>query len=196
MDRAIVLEMRRKLPHEKVEHLRHAEKTVFHTLSAKLARFAQDYADRLSTITLALPDSLHDRAKDNWEPLLAIANIAGKEWLALAQAAAMRLSTHTDAPSTSIELLADIQVIFDSKQVERITSNELINALCADEEKPWATYNRGLPIKPRQVASRLKEFGITSMTIRLDSMTTLKGYTKPQFLDAFARYLAPSPKNP
>lgn len=65
---------------------------------------------------------------------------------------------------------------------------ELIQHLRDDPEKPWATYNRGASISPWQIANRLKEFGVLSHTIRV-GYTTVKGYLKPQFTDAFARYL-------
>ena len=65
MDRAIILELRRKLPHESIERLRHAESLVFKTLSAKLARFAADYAHSVQQTRPELPDSLNDRAQDN-----------------------------------------------------------------------------------------------------------------------------------
>jgi putative DNA primase/helicase len=55
---------------------------------------------------------------------------------------------------------------------------------------PWATYNRGKAISPRQVATRLKGYGIYSKTIRLGAQTP-KGYEHAQFDEAFARYLAP-----
>ena len=47
MDRAVVLELRRKLADEKIERLRHAEPNLFKTLTAKLARFPQDYAEEM-----------------------------------------------------------------------------------------------------------------------------------------------------
>ena len=90
--------------------------------------------------------------------------------------------------SVGVELLRDIQDIFESQNLDRIASAESMKQLCDDEEKPWATYNRGVSIRPRQIASRLKDFGISSHTIRL-GFTTAKGYLKSQFADAFARYL-------
>lgn len=96
--------------------------------------------------------------------------------------------------SMGVELLADIQEIFESKFLDRISSAELIKALCIDEEKPWASYNRGTSIKPRQIATRLREFGIISNTIRIGIMTA-KGYSKSQFLDAFTRYLTLDKRN-
>ncbi len=101
----------------------------------------------------------------------------------------MMISTQEESsPSVGIELLSDIQEIFDSQNLDRIGSAELIQRLCDDEEKPWATFNRGASISPRQIAKRLKDFGISSHTIRL-GFSTAKGYLKSQFTDAFARYL-------
>lgn len=192
MDRAIVLELRRKLPHEHVERLRHAEPKLFHTLAKKLARFAQDYADKVEHSKPNLPEALNDRAQDNWEPLLSIAEIAGGNWPKIAITAALKISNqHEQSQSISIELLSDIQEIFETKQIDRITSAELITELCKDEEKPWATFNRGMQIKPRQIASKLKEFNIISNTIRI-GMVTAKGYLKSQFTDTFERYLSSS----
>jgi putative DNA primase/helicase len=189
MDRAITLELRRKLINEKTERLRHVEPNLFKILSAKLARFAQDYSDAIQQAKPELPDALNDRAQDNWEPLLAIADIAGNEWPRLARSIATKISGDKEnSQSIGVELLSDIHEIFESKDTDRISSAELIRLLCADEEKPWATYNRNAPIKPRQIATRLREFGIVSNTIRI-GIITAKGYMKAQFTDTFARYL-------
>ncbi len=98
------------------------------------------------------------------------------------------------APSMGVELLTDIQEMFETKRIDRVSSIELIRSLCANDEKPWATYNRGSEIKPRQIANRLKEFGIISNTIRIGTLTA-KGYLKSHFVDAFARYLDPPKRN-
>ena len=194
MDRAVVMELRRKLPHEKVERLRYAEPGLFDILAAKLCRFAEDNQEAVRFSRPNLPAKLNDRAQDNWEPLLAIADVAGGQWPALARDAALKLAGSVDAGLTpGVELLSDIQEIFDSKKVDRISTAELITALCEDEEKPWATYNRGFQIKPRQVAKRLSEYGICSNTIRISASSTPKGFTKSQFEDAFLRYLTLPP---
>ena len=78
ISRAIVINLRRKLPHELVSRLRHAECSLFEELSAKLARFAEDYSQQIRNTRLTLPEKLSDRAQDNWEPLLAIALCAGE----------------------------------------------------------------------------------------------------------------------
>lgn len=189
MDRAVVLELRRKLPHESVDRLRYAEPELFNTLAAKLARFADDYRHSVRTARPDLPEQLNDRAQDNWEPLLAIADVAGGHWPQLARSAALKLSgSESDAMSVGVELLADIQEIFDTKKIDRIFTADLIAALCEDDEKPWATYNRGKAIAPRQVSNRLTGYGIKSKDVRI-GYEVKKGFSRDQFDESFHRYL-------
>lgn len=190
MSRSHVINMRRKLPHEKVERRRYAPAELFETLSAKLARFADDYADQVRNARPVLPEELGDRQQDNWEPLLAIAQCAGPEWLEYATQAALVMCKSDDSTEGgSNELLADIQEVFQRKATFKITTVELIAALVDDEEKAWATYNRGRPLTPRQLAKQLAAYGIQPKTVRM-AHGTPKGYDADQFADAFARYLA------
>lgn len=193
MDRAVVLELRRKLPHEEVIRLRYAEPGLFDDLTSKLARFALDNQDALRQCRPALPPQLNDRAQDNWEPLLAIADLAGERWPERARHAALKLSgAGEEGGSVGNELLADIREVFELKKLSKISTADLIAALCDDDEKSWSTYNRGKPINPRQVAKRLREYGIASKTVRI-GYNTAKGFELEQFVEAFARYLASSP---
>lgn len=193
MDRAVILELRRKLPRESVDRLRYAEPDLFLNLRSKLARFADDCSEQVRQARPALPASLNDRAQDNWEPLLAIAMVAGGNWLEIGTAAALKLSgTESAAQTIGTELLTDIQEVFEARGTDRISTADLINALCSDDEKVWSTYNRGNPIKPRQLATKLKGYGISSNTIRI-GITTPKGFMRDQFSEAFSRYLTPSP---
>jgi hypothetical protein len=96
-----------------------------------------------------------------------------------------------ESPTTGTELLSDIKELFADR--DRISTADLIGLLCNDEEKPWATFNRGKPITPRQVAKRLKEYGIYSRTIR-SGVDTAKGYILEQFEEVFSRYLSVAPE--
>jgi len=200
MDRAIVATLRRKLPSESCQRLRHASPEVFKRLASKLARFAEDHSYTIGDARPSLPEELNDRAQDNWEPLLAIADHAGGEWPKMARAAALNLSgVEHDPVSTSTELLADIQAIFAAKKEDRIWSVDLIAALVADDSKAWASYEYGKPISARQLAERLGEFGITSKDIKKeqgDKVFVRKGYDKDAFKDVFDRYLSATPKMP
>lgn len=194
MDRGIELPLRRKLKDETVQRLRHAEAGLFERLVSKLARFSSDGRSVIKNARPELPETLNDRAQDNWEPLLAIADYAGEEWPKLARRAAITLSGAENEPlSTSTELLADIRDIFVRKGVERISTTELLQVLTEDELRPWATFYHGKPITARQLAKRLGEHGIKPRSIRIGT-TTPKGFDIRSFHDVFARYL-PSLRN-
>lgn len=189
MDRAIKLKLRRKKSTERTERLRHAEGDLFNTLASKLARFSQDSACQVQAARPELPEALNDRAQDNWEPLLAIADIAGNKWAELARNSALKLSnTENEIKSIGAQLLADIFEIFESKRIERIFTKDLINYLCEDEEKIWATYNRGKRVSHHQLSKKLKEFGIEIKNIRI-GISTNSGVEREYFKDAFEAYL-------
>lgn len=189
MDRAITLELRRKLPHENVERLRHIDDNLFVSLKSKLSRFAIDCSDTIFSARPHLPEILNDRAQDNWEPLLAVADVVGGKWPEQARKAAISLSTQDNSiASIGTELLLNIQDIFEQRKIERFSTSDLIQALCSDDEQPWATYHRGQSITPRQLANLLKGYGIKSKGIRIGNATP-KGFEKHQFSEAFDRYL-------
>lgn len=189
MDRSVVLELRRKLPHEEVDRLRYAEPGMFGTLRSKLARMAADCSERVRLARPSLPACLNDRAQDNWEPLLAIATVAGGRWPEIGTRAAIKLSgSESPAQTIGVELLEDIKEVFEAKEVDRISTADLIRALCDDDENAWPTYNRGNPITPRQLANKLKGYGIASTTLRFRHAGLAKGYEREQFEEAFSRY--------
>lgn len=196
MSRGIVINLRRKLAHESVERLRHADNEIFEQLASKLARFALDYSARIRESRPALPDALSDRAQDNWDALFAIAECAGPTWVEFATSAALKLSNESEASaSRGNELLADIKAAFERKKVTKISTADLLEALVSDDtEAPWGTYNRGKPLSPRQLGRLLDPYGIHSKTVRMGPFDTPKGFDIAQFEDAFSRYLTPLPR--
>jgi len=193
MSRGIVFNLRRKLSHESASRLRHADRDLFAVIAEKLARFAVDYSQQVRAARPSLPDVLSDRDQDNWDGLLAVASCAGDAWLARATAAALKLSGAGEkSQSTGNELLVDIQHIFEIKKLDRISTADLIAALCADEELSWNTYNRGKQLSPKQLSNRLKGYDIASKQMRLNSYDNpYRGFEREQFTDAFLRYLTP-----
>ena len=196
MDRAIVLELRRKMKHEHVERLRYADDRLFERLASMLARYAQDHGNAIGHARPVLPEALNDRAQDNWEPLLAIADYVGGDWPRWAREAALQISGdgEQDSGSLSSELLADIKTVFEEKYVCKVKTADLIDYLCEDDMRPWSTYNRGKPMTPRQLAKRLSGYGIEPKGVRIGTATP-KGYERDQFEDTFARYLS-TPASP
>lgn len=196
MDRAVILELRRKLPSETVQRLRHAEPGLFDRLASRLARYADDAGPAIERARPELPEALNDRAQDNWEPLLAIADHAGGEWPELARHAALKLSGVEQEPvSLSAELLDDIREVFEEKKVSRMFVADMMESLVSDDLKSWATYNRGKPMSPKQLAKRLGEYGISSKQIRI-GYESKKGFELEQLQDAFSRYLTPPNRTP
>lgn len=191
-DRSIIIRLRRKLPNELKSKIRDVSNEAFLTLCRKCVRFAKDNIDQLREANPIIPAELHDRAADNWTPLLAIADFAGNEWPEQAREIAIFLSgSKQDSISRGIELLQDIKNIFDTKDIVRLYTHELLTALNQDEEAPWVTFNKGKPISPRQVGNILREYGIRSKNLRLPPYNKpLKGYESDDFTEAFSRYLS------
>lgn len=189
MDRSIILQLRRKQPNESRDRLRHADTSQFERVKRQLARWAIDNMEALKSARPTLPDALNDRAQDNWESLLTIADRVGGHWEKTARHTAMAISGIEDeAPSINEELLADIKHVFEKMRVSRISSVDLLERLCSDDEAPWATWAKGRPMTPRQLSRRLSDFGISSKTMR-DGSGTFKGYELSDFKDAFDRYI-------
>jgi putative DNA primase/helicase len=187
-DRSIEVALKRKLPGERVEKLRHADRERFHLLARRSVRFAGDHAEAIRAARPSMPEGLHDRAQDNWEPLLAIADLAGGPWPEQARAAALALSCGDEKTrGLGIELLGDIRGVFEKRSVDRLSSEDLVLALVGLEERPWVEY-RGKPVTMAKLARLLRPFGVVSGTIRLPDGTA-KGYLLDQFTDPFARYL-------
>ena len=188
-DRAMVIEMQRKSPAERVQRLRHAPADLFEELAARIARWSQDHAEAIRQARPEIPDELHDRAQDNWEPLVAIADRAGGEWPTLARQVALALSDSAPTgDSLKVELLRDVQRIFVDLGEDRISSEDLVADLINDKERPWADYRHGRPITQKQLAGLLTPLHIISRAVRLKDGRNLKGYMREWFEDAFLRY--------
>lgn len=195
-DRSVVVSMRRRLRSELVERFRSDRVEHLHEHARKIARFVEDHKDVLRDADPGMPEGLHDRACDNWRPLLAIADCAGGDWGRRAREAALTLSGQEDADEQSrgVMLLADIQRVFAEKKTDRISSTDLVSALADLPDRPWGAWAKGKPISTARVARLLRPFGITPSTVRIGEKTP-NGYQLSQFEDAFDRYL-PNPPHP
>ena len=203
-DRSIDVPMKRKKPGERVAKLRDRDTDTFLEIRRKARRWADDNIAKLEKAHPSIPEGLNDRASDNWEPLLAIADLADNEWPTLARNAAVKLSADceadADANSNKLRLLADIRSMFDELAVDRLPSATLVHELTKDADGPWASFGRsGKPITQRQVATLLSDFTTASgakikpRNYRAEDKVR-KGYAREDFVDAFERYLpAPLP---
>ena len=184
-DRAIVIEMRRKLAADLVAPFREDRVENLRTLARRCARWAEDSADIVAGIDPKMP-GLVNRTADNWRPLYAIAEAAGGDWPARVALAAAALTTVEDELA-QIMLLTDIRMMFESEDTDRLASATIVDRLAAIEGRPWAEWRHGKPITSNQLARLLKPFCIVSGTIRTPGGTP-KGYYLNSFEDAFERY--------
>ncbi len=189
-DRAIIVPMQRKPKGAKVARCRRRDCAEFADLRRQALRWATDNLETLQAAKPALPHALNDRACDNWEPLLAIADLAGGEWAGKARDTAKALSGDEVAADDDdgVELLHDIRAVFDATIDDVIFTKLMIAHLVADSERQWAAYGRAhQPITDRQVAKLLSPFGIISGTVQLGDATA-KGYRRSAFAEAWSRY--------
>ncbi|MBZ0252714.1 MAG: DUF3631 domain-containing protein, partial [Candidatus Methylomirabilis sp.] len=135
------------------------------------------------------PPGLHDRAADNWRPLLAVADLAGDAWPERARRAARLLSGEgaTEDDSARVTLLADLRALFEEFG-EKVRSATLLERLGAMEERPWGEWKGGKPMTAPQLARLLKPYEIRPRTLSLGEERP-KGYHRADFEDAFRRYL-------
>ncbi len=150
--RATTIEMRRRKPTERVVRFRKDRASELDDLASMAARWVADHEIPLSTSDPNMPESLHDRAADNWRPLLSVADLASGDWPERARQIAVQLSggeVEQDA-SVRVQLLTDVKRIFDDDGRDQLPSTLICNRLAELESSPWPEWRRGKPITPRQ----------------------------------------------
>jgi putative DNA primase/helicase len=193
-DRSIRIQLRRKLKVQTVKRIPRGHDP-YCDLRRRCARFAADNLEALTKSQPKVPPELNDRAADNWEPLLAIAEACGcgEE----ARQAAIQLSGVDDDETDGIVLLGDLKRIFERATAEdsavaTMPSAAIAEALGKMEDKKWPEFKGGKPITPAQIASLLKPFDIKPRKVQSDDgvKRQVQGYRFDQFSEAFRRYLS------
>ena len=197
VDRSIVIRLRRKFAHDKIEKFRKSRiDPDLEDLRAMAARWTEDHLDALQDCDPIMPEKLANRAEDNWMPLFAIAQTIGGEWSAKLTEAVTVLA-HEDE-DRKIELLADIRVIFEAKQGPHpeafLPTKELVEALLDLPERPYGSINRQHAINGNWLARQLKAFGLKSEQIRPfgGDEGKVRGYYRKPLEEVWKRYL-PTP---
>lgn len=190
LTRSVVVRMRRRAPDERVEpYRRRVHAPAGEHLRDGLALWALSVEKRAADTWPEMPAGIQDRDADVWEPLLAIADLAGGEWPKRARVAAVALVAlaKESTPSLGVRLLHDVRTAFADR--DQVATRELLELLHAAEESPWGDL-RGKPLDDRGLARRLSAYGIKPTTIRT-ALSTPKGYRRTDFHDAWKRYLSP-----
>ncbi|MEU3374444.1 DUF3631 domain-containing protein [Streptomyces sp. NPDC006660] len=197
MDRSVVIRMRRRRPGEKVAEFRTVRDTpLLHALRDKLVAWLHPLHATAMDLTPPMP--VEDRAADTWQPLIAVADLAGGRWPAAARSACLAMTKHEaeqdqDNSSLSIRLLGDIRRAFTAEgNPSALRTSRLLDVLNQDDESPWPGYTeKGLT--PRGLQILLKDYTISAANRRFPGNVQARGFTRLQFADAWARY-CPEPE--
>jgi Protein of unknown function (DUF3631) len=189
-DRTIRIRLERRIREETVERFRRREVSPEAIrLRDRVAGWAEAHVDELTVGRPQLPDELDDREQDCWEALLAIADLAGGDWPAIARAAALALSTGDSREDDSLgaRLLADMHEVFEASGEESYRTADMIAELAEIEEAPWGDwYGKG--ISPQALGKLLKPYRIKTMAIWSEGEKH-RGYKRETFEDAWLRVL-------
>jgi hypothetical protein len=199
IDRSIVIAMTRRTPGESIERLRSRTATSLgHPIRDHLAELVTLVTDTRENAGLTLEDdpvtdSLSDRGLDNWESLIAIADLAGGDWPALARLAAITLDGDRQMAddNAGVTLLADLRTIFEVMREPWIATAALLDELHQIASSPWEEWRNGKSLTARGLARILEPFGI-----RPDRTRAVRGYARVAFTDAWARFVPPPPDDP
>ena len=181
-DRSIMIEMRRKMPHESISEYESDEiDTVFGPIRLRLEKWVAENRHHFRDTQPEFPAELNARARDVWKPLLKIAENIDEEWRLRIFNASKALSTKLDNPddiSLQLRLLSDCREVITE---EFTPTKDLLVRLYSLEESPWgsmAAFNASL------MATLLRNYGISSQRT-----STIRGYRKSDFYDAWNRYI-------
>ena len=148
MDRAVVVPMRRRAPGEVVDRYRDPpRRSPLKALRGRVGTWVRAHVDQLRDAEPDMP--VEDRAADNWEPLVAVADLAGADWPARARKAAIVLTADDDTDTTlGARLLADLRDVFGD--ADAMHGDTILNELHKLSEAPWGDYY-GAPAERRGI---------------------------------------------
>lgn len=193
-DRAIVFNMKRRGPGEKVSPFRLLrDQGPLVTLGAELHAELRDRLDDLRVIEPENP--LEDRAADNWDLLLMIAELFTpanqahnpQSWAYRAREAAVALTDEAaelQEETRSHKLLIALRSMFKMSRTDKLSSVDICERLAKSDPETWVDFGT------MQLASTLEPYGLRPKVLKMKDGTA-RGYTRAMFADTFARYLQP-----
>jgi Protein of unknown function (DUF3631) len=193
-DRSIRVAMRRRRKHEPIEKLRRRGESATdgERLRGMWAGYVAANPDLVASLSGAypeMPDELHDRAADIWEPVVAVADAAGDDWPVLVREAAKALTPSDEQDDEfGVTLLRDLHRIWPGEN--EVKTKTLVDNLCDLEDAPWSTFGKQSGrLSGRGLAALLRPFEIRPTQV--GTRHEARGYVRSDFEDAWARYCDP-----
>jgi putative DNA primase/helicase len=188
-DRSVVIVMVRKSPREKVERYKAEANGQAVVLRAMIETFASHHRTAIQHGSPDEPEMENDRALDNWRPLFAIADCAGRQWLDNAHIAAAELTPGADdIPTILEEFICDVVEIFLRNGADFISTQDLIEKLCENAEKPWATYTRKQRLGIHDLGRLMREAKVRVGEQKHEKGTNCRGYYRAHVAHLFDGY--------
>lgn len=204
LTRAVIIHMRRRPIGVRVHPFRERDaEAEAKPLRDDLAAWMDALRPTIGDIRPAMPDGVDDRPAEVWEALLAIADAAGGHWPNTARAACAHfvLDSVQQAASPGVRLLTDLRTVF--RDAHRMATAEVLAALHALPESPWADLGGGKPLDAPRLAALLRPFEIAPSAFTPPGQKSARGYTtypvktidtnSAGLADAWSRYLPPVP---
>ena len=190
-DRSLCIRMKRRTRSEAVERARYRD-VQFEAgdVKARIQKWAESVVELASDARPEIPEELSDRMQDAWEPLIALADLAGADWPDRARRAAVALwgegDASEDSGSLSIRLLRDCHEVFGSD--ERVGSTDLLRRLNAIEDAPWGSLD-GRGLTALSLSRLLRRYEIKPVKIRVTGHETpIRGYQRSCFIEPWERW--------
>jgi Protein of unknown function (DUF3631) len=189
--RSVVIQMQRKAPPERLgrrDKWLEAQAAPLRDLLQMWIEFIHEHAFEYLP---EVPEGVSERDADMWEPLLAVAELAGGHWPETARAAAVTSVTSVTStePSEGILLLGEIQAIFDRRKCAKIFTNDLLAGLRSTGLFRWT--NKGPIPAALELRKRLIAYGVDPPKDIRIGQDNRKGYHRAGFEAAWASYLEP-----
>ncbi|MDQ2987111.1 MAG: DUF3631 domain-containing protein [Armatimonadota bacterium] len=185
--RSIPICMKRRCSSEPVDRFRfpHA-KVVASSITEMLEVWSENFAP-IDSFNMEAPDELSDRAQEGWILPLQIASAAGGDWPERARLSAIALheSNDNDMP-VGTRMLIDMRTMFDHFDLDKVSTDQVIDFLLAIEESGWGNYGRH-GLTRHSLAHLLRQYEIRPFQSR-EGGEPSRGYARSGFEDAWKRF--------
>jgi uncharacterized protein DUF3631 len=196
--RMIAIHMKRRLPGDEIADFRkrYAEAEA-KPIREALQEWCEQAQTNIDLDALTIPGDIRDRDADIWEPLFAVAYVAGGKWPdRVAEAAKWFVNARVDdsADSSGLRLLRDCESVLDQPHTRTCEPDWLRAQLFNMTDAPWSTWGKnGGGISTFMLKQWLKDYGIKPYSVKVAG-DTVKGYHVKQFKEELARYPEPEPE--
>jgi hypothetical protein len=108
-----------------------------------------------------MPQGIDDRDADCWEPLLAVADVAGAEWPRRAREAAVALVARSAerTQTSGVQLLSDLFEVFKGAGADKLATETVLHRLQELPGRPGRTY--GKPLISEDLRLGLSDLGLS-----------------------------------